>query len=100
MLNNYENTLIGATASSVLSSSAIQSLIPHIKEILDDPKISFSEEYRERYLAGYMKGFLWGYFQAKLEVAGRMKEYHWDKDFIAKGTELSLVIIDQLPLQE
>ena len=87
MRNTFEYTLIGKVASSILSASAIQSLVPHIKEILDSLS-SFCEEYRDEYLSGYIEGFLMGYFQEKIEIADRMKKAHLDKDFITKVTGL------------
>ena len=93
MQNNCKNTLIGEIASSVLSSSAIQCLLTKIKEKLDGP---LKEEYNEVYLAGYIEGYLMGYFEGTLEIAERMMEAHWDKDFIAKVTALNPEIINQL----
>ncbi|MBR5677264.1 MAG: hypothetical protein IKX20_03915 [Paludibacteraceae bacterium] len=95
MLNNFEDTLIGTFASSVISTSAIQSLLPHLQEKQDDPLLS-KDEYKNGYLAGYIEGFLLGYFQAKIEIAGRLKKAHINKDFIAEVTELNEAIIDQL----
>lgn len=87
MQNTFENSLIGKIASSILSPSAIQRLVPHIKEILNSLS-SFSEEYRDGYLSGFIEGFLMGYFQVNNEIADRMKKANMDKDFIAKVTGL------------
>ena len=87
MQNTFEHTLIGKVASSILSTSAIQSLVPHIKEILDSLS-SFCEEYKDEYISGYIKGFLMGYFQETIEIADRMKKARFDKDFITKVTGL------------
>lgn len=96
MQDKTKNTLIEAIAASVLSTSAIKSLISLLKEKDDDPLLSMQDEYNEGYLTGCIKGFLCGYFHAMIEVAGRMKKDHLDKDFISKITKLDAEIIDQL----
>ena len=87
MQNTFEHTLIGKVASSILSTSAIKSLVPHIKEILDSLS-SFCEEYRDEYLSGFIEGFLMGYFQETIVIADRMKKAHLDRDFITEVTGL------------
>ena len=96
MLNKFEDTLIGTIASSVLSTSAIQSLLSLLQEKQGNPLLSLKDEYKEGYLAGYIEGFLWGHFHAKIEIAERLKKAHFDKDFIAEVTELNVAVIDQL----